>query len=370
MEIYWLWLIHLKGIGPATLRKLVNGLGSPMAVYAATPEELLIMGLRLGIIETLFSQRSLDTAKRVQEQMRRSGIDLLTYDDPFFPSYINKFPSLAAVLYYRGKLRTTKSCIGIVGSRRCTSYGKEVAAEAAAFLGQVGITVVSGMAKGIDSYAHTACIKSGGYTLAFVANGVDICYPTEHQTLLEEITENGAVISSYPPGTRPRQEYFPLRNKLLAAWVDKLLVVEAAVRSGALITAEYAMEYKRKVLAVPNSIYSPESVGTNRLLLSGAEVYLGINQLIENNCEMEITNTTAKESNKNTLVTEQNERMSTPVNLQEKTILDRLDQLQDISSLLDVCSGDLSALIDLLCQMEIEGKVVVSGQRVRRVSGG
>ena len=100
MEIYWLWLIHLKGVGPATLRKLVNGLGSPMAVYAATREELLnINGLRAGIIETLLSQRSLDTAKRVQEHMRRSGINLLTYDDPFFSSYINKFPSLPAVLY-------------------------------------------------------------------------------------------------------------------------------------------------------------------------------------------------------------------------------------------------------------------------------
>ena len=281
MEIYWLWLIHLKGIGPATLRKLVNGLGSAMAVYAASREELLsIKGFRSGIIEILLSQRSLDTAKRVQEHMRRSGIELLTCDDPFFPSYINKFPSLPAVLYYRGDLRTLKSYIGIVGSRRCTSYGKEVAAEAAAFLGQAGITVVSGMAKGIDSYAHTACLKAGGYTLAFVANGVDICYPSEHQNLMEEIIENGAVISSYPPGTRPRQEYFPLRNKLLAAWVDKLLVVEAAERSGALITAEYAMDYKRKVLAVPNSIYSLESMGTNRLLLNGAEVYLGPNQLM------------------------------------------------------------------------------------------
>ncbi len=168
METYWLWLIHLKGIGPATLRKLVNGLGSPMAVYAATREELLnIRGLRSGIIETLLSQRSLDTAKRVQEHMRRSGIDLLTYDDPCFPSYINKFPSLPAVLYYRGNLCALKSCIGIVGSRRCTSYGKEVAAEAAAFLGQTGITVVSGMAKGIDSYAHTACLKANVINLIY-----------------------------------------------------------------------------------------------------------------------------------------------------------------------------------------------------------
>lgn len=371
MVIYWLWLIHLKGIGPSTLRKVVDGLGSPMAVYTATREELLsIKGLRSGLIETLLSQRSLETVKRVEDHMRRSGINLLTYDDPRFPPYLSKFSSLPAMLYYRGNLRTLTSSIGIVGSRRCTSYGKEVAAEAAAFLGREGITVVSGMAKGIDSYAHTATLKAGGYTLAFVANGVDLCYPSEHQTLMEEIIENGAVISSYPPGTRPRQEYFPHRNKLLAAWVDKLLVVEAAEQSGALITAKYAMAYKRRVLAVPNSIYSPESVGTNRLLLCGAEIYLGPDQLIENSGEMEIRQPAVKKLVKSLLATKRNGKMSSLENHQEKTILDRLDQLQDISSLLDVCSGDFSALIELLCQMEIEGKVVVSGQRVRKVING
>lgn len=292
-------------------------------------------------------------------------MDLLTYEDPFFPSHINKFPSLPAVLYYRGNLRASTFSIGIVGSRRCTSYGKEVAAEAAAFLGQAGVTVVSGMAKGIDSYAHTACLKAGGYTLAFVANGLDICYPSEHQTLMEEIIENGAVISSYPPGTRPRQEYFPYRNKLLAAWVDKLVVVEAAERSGALITAEYAMDYKRKVFAVPNSVYSSESVGANRLLLSGAEVYLEPKQLIDNDSETEIKRSLAKEPFKRTLVAKQKETMRFPVSLQEQAILDRLDQPQDISRFLDVCRGDLSTLIELLCQMELEGKVIVSGQRVR-----
>ena len=357
MEIYWLWLSHLKGIGPVTSRKLVNGLGSPRAVYQATSENLLsIQGLRSGLIETLLSQRSLDTAKGVQEHMRRCQIDLLTYDDPYFPSYINRFSSLPAVLYYRGNLRAPTFCIGIVGSRRCTSYGKEVAAEAAAFLGQAGITVVSGMAKGIDSYAHTACLKAGGYTLAFVANGVDICYPPEHQTLMEEIIENGAVFSSYPPGTRPRHEYFPYRNKLLAAWVDKLLVVEAAGRSGALITAKYAMEYKRKVLAVPNSIYSPESAGSNRLLFSGAEVYMEPQQLIDNDGIEVLPRITKKQ-----------EKLHCTINPQEQAILDRLDQPQAVQNLLGICNGDMSVLLELLCQMELEGKVVVSGQNVKGV---
>jgi len=367
VEIYWLWLSHLKGIGPATSRKLVNGLGSPRAVYQATHEKLLsIQGLRSGLIETLLSQRSLDTAKRVQELMRRYEIHLLTYDNPYFPYYINRFSSLPAVLYYRGNLRLPTSCIGIVGSRRCTSYGKEVVAEAAAFLGMAGVTVVSGMAKGIDSYAHTACLKAGGYTLTFVANGVDICYPPEHQTLMEEIIENGAVISSYPPGTRPRQEYFPNRNKLLAAWVDKLLVVEATERSGALITAKYALEYNRKVLAVPNSIYSPESVGTNRLLLNGAEVYLEPRQLIDNN-EIEVKCSSANDQLSPPRAMKKQEKLDCTTNPQEQAILDMLDQPQAVQNLLSICNGDLSGLLELLCQMELEGKVVVSGQKVQGV---
>lgn len=275
-----------------------------------------------------------------------------------------EFPSLPAVLYYRGNLRASTFSIGIVGSRRCTSYGKEVAAEAAAFLGQAGVTVVSGMAKGIDSYAHTSCLKAGGYTLAFVANGVDICYPPEHQMLMEKIIANGAVISSYPPATRPRQEYFPHRNKLLAAWVDKLLVVEAAERSGALITAEYAMKYNRKVLAVPNSIYSPESVGTNRLLLGGAEVYIEPKRLLHNE-DFELNQPSTNQQIGKPRRVKRQEKLDSTTNPQEQAILDMLEQPQAVQNLLGICKGDLSALLELLCQMELEGRVIVAGQTVR-----
>ncbi|AFM43116.1 DNA protecting protein DprA [Desulfosporosinus acidiphilus SJ4] len=369
MITYWLWLINLKGIGPVTIRKLVDRLGSPMAVYQASIEELQnIKGLKLGQIETLLSQHSLESAQRIEDYMQRNGINLLTYDDPYFPPYINEFPGLPAILYYRGKLRTLTSSIGIVGSRRCTAYGKEVTADAAAFLGHAGMTVVSGMAKGIDSYAHTACLKAGGYTLALVANGVDICYPPEHQMLMEEIVESGAVISSYPPGTRPRQEYFPERNKLLAAWVEKLLVVEAADRSGALITAEYAMWFKHRVYAVPNSIYSPESLGTNRLLLHGAEVYLGPDQLLKKCKKEDSNNSLLKKPQKSKALKKQRQNRCDSNKLQEQVILDRLDQVQDINDLLDVCNGDISGLIELLCRMELEGKVSILGQKVKRLS--
>jgi len=251
---------------------------------------------------------------------------------------------------------------------------RKVAASAATFLADHGITVVSGLAKGIDSYAHTACLKKGGYTLAFIANGPDLCYPAEHRLLMDQIIEHRAVLSPYPPGTRPRQEYFPLRNRLLSAWVDQLLVVEAGERSGALITAGYALEQDRRVFAVPNSIYSPESIGTNRLLQSGAELYLEPKQLVNSvrellqqptqdtvNSELPIRTSPTRKG------TEAETQISSP---QEQVILERLlsnssENPVAIRDFLDLVDGNLKDLLTLLCSMELEGKVIISGQTVR-----
>jgi len=372
VDTYWLWLTALKGVGPVTQRNLVKEFGSPQAVYAATQEEMkATKGLRAQVIETILDCRSMDKAKEAEAFMQRHGIKILSFDDPLYPSRVNNFPNQPAVLYYKGNLRPPQTSVGIVGSRRCTAYGKQVAAEAAAFLAQQGVTVVSGLAKGIDSYAHTACIKEGGYTLAFVANGPDICYPPEHRSLMNEIIENGAVLSPYPPGTRPRQEYFPLRNRLLSAWVDQLLVVEAGERSGALITAGYAMEQKRRVFAVPNSIYSPESVGTNRLLLKGAEVYLEPKQLVsleEARFQQDRNNTVArKQPIQGDPIRKKLEVQSSP---QERLILKRINNPENpvgVRDFLDLFDGNLSVLLSLLCSMEIEGKVMVSGQTVKPI---
>jgi len=375
VDIYWLWLAALKGVGPVTLRYLVMRLGSPKAVYTATQAELEATGgLRTQVVETILESRSMDQAKRIEELMLRQKIKLLTFVDPLYPPSVNNFANQPAVLYYKGTLLPPQASVGIVGSRRCTAYGKQVAAEAAVFLVQQGITVVSGLAKGIDSYAHTACLKAGGYTLAFIANGPDICYPAEHRLLMDQIIEHGAVLSPYPPGTRPRQEYFPLRNRLLSAWVDQLLVVEAGARSGALITANYALEQHRRVLAVPNSIYSPESYGTNRLLQTGAELYLEPKQLVK------IVHQSPQQPSRNTATselpiqasgtrktTEPQTQISSP---QEQAILERLYSNSSenpiaIRDLLDLVDGNLKALLTLLCSLELEGKVIISGQTVR-----
>ena len=249
-----------------------------------------------------------------------------------------------------------------------------MAAEAATFLADQGITVVSGLAKGIDSYAHTACLKKGGYTLAFIANGPDICCPAEHRLLMDQIIEHGAILSPYLPSTRPRQEYFPLRNRLLSAWVDQLLVVEAGERSGALITAGYALEQHQRVLAVPNSIYSPESYGTNRLLQTGAELYLEPKQLVnrvqklpQQPSQDTVTSELPIQASATRKRTEPETQISSP---QEQAILEPLfcnssENPVAIRDFLDLVDGNLKSLLTLLCSMELEGKVIISGQTVR-----
>lgn len=275
MDLYWVWLSNLKGIGPVTQKRLLYKFGNPYAVYNAPESEILsIKGIGQHSAEIIHKGRNLDNSKRILEKVKQENIKLLTYSDELYPEEIRSIEKAPILIYYKGNIKNDSLGIGIVGSRRCTEYGKRVTKEAAEQIAKNGIPVISGMAKGIDGYAHTSCLKAGGYTLAFLGNGLDVCYPREHEELMKSIIENGAILSQYPPGTKPVAVNFPERNLLISAWSRKLLVVEAGEKSGALITAEYAFKLGRKVYAVPNSIYSMESMGTNRLIENGACIYI------------------------------------------------------------------------------------------------
>jgi len=282
MELYWLWLSMLPDVGPVLQKRLLEKFGSPADIYHAGEEELgSIEGLGRKRVRCLLEQRSLTEAARVLEAVQRIGARLLLPDDPLYPPMVWHLPQAPLVLYYRGTLREQSCGVGIVGARRCTAYGKEVALQAAVFLAQQGVPVISGMARGIDSYANTACLQAGGYTLAFLGHGVDICFPAENRNLMDAIIEHGVVLSAYPPGTEARPEFFPQRNYLISAWSHSLLVVEAARKSGSLITAGMALESGRTVFAVPGNIYSRESAGTNALIAAGtASIYLHPRQLL------------------------------------------------------------------------------------------
>ncbi|SES81329.1 DNA processing protein [Natronincola peptidivorans] len=294
--VYWIWLRQLKGIGATIEKRLLKHFKTPQAIYEAEEDALMdVEGIGKATAKTIKKSRSLDKASNLLEVIRKKDIKILTYHDPLYPSDAKVYPEAPTVLYYKGNIRDNSEGVAIVGSRRCTGYGKQVAIEAADYLARNHIPVISGMAKGIDGYAHIACLKAGGYTIAFLGHGLDMCYPKEHIELMEGIIEKGVVISEYPPNTKPRQEYFPKRNALISSWSKKVLVVEAAEKSGALITANLAKAQGKEVLAPPHEMYSPTGRGTNRLIAQGATVYLHPSQLLE---ERESIQTKSLESKK------------------------------------------------------------------------
>ncbi len=278
--LYWLWLRLMPGIGPVAQRRLLNHFQSPERIYEADEEALeKVRGIGPTLAQKVLAARNLDEARRLWETMCQKEIQLLTLQDSLYAENLRQDPLAPTVLFYRGELSAKGPAVGIVGSRKCSEYGKQVTVEAAQYLAQKGIAVVSGMAKGIDGYSHTACLKAGGRTLAFLGCGVDVCYPREHQRLMESIINQGAVLSEYLPGTQPKPEYFPRRNALISGWSDKLLVAEAAEKSGALITAGIAKSQGKEVLVPPHDLFRSTGKGTNRLLQEGATLYLGPDQL-------------------------------------------------------------------------------------------
>lgn len=245
---YWIWLSTLPYIGAVSARKLISVLKNPENVYHSSEEELRkIEGLAVRQRNSILEHRELEEAKKIVEQCEKCKISLLSIKDPLYPERAKSCKDAPIILYYRGTIKRIDKAVGIVGARRCTQKTKKVVADLAESYAEKQTSVISGMAKGVDSYAHTACLKSGGYTVAILANGLDICYPSEHQKLKECIENEGLIISEYPPGVRPTKYAFPRRNRLISAWSDELVVVAAGKGSGALITAEYSRKYGRKV---------------------------------------------------------------------------------------------------------------------------
>ncbi len=206
----------------------------------------------------------------------------LTWHDEQYPKLLREVYDRPPVLYVRGELTAADEwAVAVVGTRRVTVYGRQVAEEMARGLAANRVTVVSGLARGVDAIAHRAALESGGRTIAVLACGLDLVYPPEHKRLAEQIIERGALISDYPLGTQPRSEFFPRRNRILSGISLGVLVVEGDLKSGALITARQALEQNREVFAVPGSIYSPNSRGTNKLIQDvGAKLTLDVQDIL------------------------------------------------------------------------------------------
>lgn len=279
---FWVGFNLVKGIGAARMRLLLDTFGDAQTAWEASPEALQDAGLGPKTTDTLVKIRSNVSLERIWENIEKQGIRVMIWDDDDYPVRLAEISQPPPVLYLRGTLSSEDAwAVAIVGTRRVTAYGKQVANEIATNLALNGITVVSGLALGVDALAHHAALQSGGRTLAVLGNGVDRVYPPENRRLAEQVIQNGALISDYAPGTPPDSANFPPRNRIISGLARAVIVVEAGKTSGALITAAFAAEQGRAVFAVPGSIYAPQCVGANLLIQQGARPYLNIQEVLE-----------------------------------------------------------------------------------------
>jgi len=278
---YYLGFNLTPGMGPARLARLVAHCGSLEAAWNADAFDLAAAGIEARTAGALLAARARLDLDAELLRAERAGATLLTLDDPDYPRLLREIPGAPPLIYVRGTLSSADDwAVAVVGTRSPTPYGCEAALRLSAELARAGVTVVSGLALGIDAIAHTAALDAGGRTLAVLGSGVDVPYPGRNRRLAERMIEQGALISDFPLGTAPTATNFPARNRIISGLSRGTLVVEAGERSGALITVEFALEQGREVLAVPGSIFARQSVGTLRLLRDGAAIVTSAEDLL------------------------------------------------------------------------------------------
>ncbi|MEW6567544.1 MAG: DNA-processing protein DprA [Chloroflexota bacterium] len=279
---YWVGFNRVTGIGAVRLRALLDAFGDLEAAWHAPLIDLQAVGLDQRCVQGILEARETMDLDEDVRKIEASGYRLVTWEDADYPSRLLEIDAPPPVLYVWGALEPQdRLAVSVVGTRRPTAYGMAAARDLAGLLASSGVTVVSGLARGIDAVAHRAALEAGGRTLAVLGSGLDRLYPPEHRRLAEAVAGSGAVLTDYPLGTAPEAGNFPPRNRLIAGLSLAVVIVEAGEGSGALITADFAAEQGREVFAVPGSIYSRASRGTNELLRAGARPLVSPEDVLE-----------------------------------------------------------------------------------------
>ena len=271
---YWLALNFLSDIGPVLVKRLLSAFGSPENLFGLSMAELRkVEGVGENRAKNIAGFDRWDMIQKEIDDAGMHNIDLIAIDDDRYPDGLRRIAGAPFVLYRKGDFQDSdKYAVSIVGSRKATAYGLKTAERMGYKLASVGLTVVSGMARGIDTAAHEGALRAGGRTIAVLGSGLDIPYPASNCGLMKNIAASGAVISEFPLGTRPLRENFPRRNRIISALSLGVTVIEATLDSGSLITVGYALEQGKDVFAVPGNITSENSKGTNDLIKKGAKL--------------------------------------------------------------------------------------------------
>ena len=280
---YWVWLTNLPNITPDKVTALLEHFGSVEEIYQAEPEDYLgVYGI--GKRESMsLSYKDLSGADKIIDRTLTAGARVIDFDSPEFPASLREISAPPHVLYARGRIMPWDELfmIGVVGTRRCSEYGQAAAQRICHDLARAGVTIVSGMARGIDSRAAVAALRAGRQTVAVLGCGIDIVYPPENKDLMDEIADNGLVLTEYPPLSPAAGHHFPERNRIISGLSRGVLAIEAPERSGTLITAEYALNSGKDVFSVPGSIFKANCRGTNRLIQQGAKLIVCAEDILE-----------------------------------------------------------------------------------------
>lgn len=270
---YWIWLSRIEGLGPIKIKSLLEKYKTPEKIWNLTKQELMkTKGIGENIANSILKKEYRENLGQYIKYMEKYNIGIITINDQDYPKNLLHIYDTPPILYYKGdKELLHTNIIAMVGCRECSDYGKEVSIKFSQKLAQNGITVISGMAKGIDSYSHIGCIKAKGKTIAVLGNGIDIIYPKENRLLYDKILSTGGLIlSEYVIGTKPSKLSFPARNRIISGLSKGVIVVEAKEKSGTLNTVDFALEQGKEIFVIPGNITSNNSASTNELIKQGA----------------------------------------------------------------------------------------------------
>ena len=279
---YWVGFSMVPGVGRARIALLDQEFGGLAKAWEAPAEALRRAQLDRRTIESIQRRRTTIDLGAEMAKLARFDVRALTWHDPAYPELLREIYDLPPVLYVRGEIvPEDKTSVAVVGTRRASAYGREAASHLVTGLARSNVTIISGLARGIDTMAHRAALDAGGRTIAALGCGLDMVYPAENHGLAREVMQHGGLVSEYPLGTKPEAAHFPRRNRIMSGMSLGVLVVEAGEDSGAHLTAAYALEQNREVFAVPGSIFSAASRGTNRWIQEGAKLVVKAEDILE-----------------------------------------------------------------------------------------
>ncbi len=351
---YWLALTYIKGLGPIKITQLLKVFKNPENIWQANENELRKVKGIGKLAQNIVKQRKKIEIDKIEERLKKINIKYMSMIDKKYPRLLKEIYDPPPVLFYKGRNFSLHPAVALVGSRKCTSYGRKIARNLGYQLAQRGITVISGMARGIDSCGHIGALNAEGNTVAVMGTGLDYIYPPENRDIFHKISKKGLIISEFPPGTAPVAGNFPRRNRIISGLSLGVVVIEASKSSGSLITANLALEQGREVFAVPGDIDKITSAGTNNLIKCGAKIVTKVRDITE---ELFLYQA-EKEKEKD--ISGNNRKLKYPqLSVNEKKILKILQKESPvhINKIIEISGLKAQKVNTLLLKMELKGLI-------------